>query len=196
LAGEKKIVCFSGGKLIKYGPADLCNKDGFMSFDNNKSSQRQRTEESVELLRRLREKLLCDDISAARVAALNLSWKQEDGLAILTEALFGNHPRTAKKAAAYGLRRTNGRMRKMALEVLEQGLKHRNRTTQAACVKSIALMKGQVSDKGQDAQVTFGQGETDMGDKGKRDKSRREQQKKAQLSLKEKRKLKREKRNK
>jgi hypothetical protein len=167
-----------------------------LDLDNNKSSQRERTEESFELLRKLREKLHCGDISAARLAALNLSWKQEDGLTILKEALFGNHPRTTKKAAAYGLRRTNGRIRKMALEVLEQGLKHRDRTTQAACVKSIALMKGQVSGKGQDAQVTLGQGETDMGDKGKRDKGKKEQQKKAQLSLKEKRKLKREKRNK
>jgi hypothetical protein len=79
---------------------------------------------------------------------LNLAWKQEDGLAILTEALFGNYPRTAKKAAAYGLRSTNGRMRIMALEVLEQGLKHRDRTTKAACVKSISLMKGGVSGKG------------------------------------------------
>ena len=92
--------------------------------------------------------MLSDDISTARLAASNLSWKQEDGLAILTEALFGNYPRTAKKAAAYGLRSMNGRMQKMALEVLKQGLKHRDRTTKAACVKSISLMKGQVSGKG------------------------------------------------
>jgi hypothetical protein len=96
----------------------------------------------VELLRKLREKLLSGSISTARVAALNLSWKQEDGLAILKEALFGDYPRTAKKAAAYGLRSMNGRMRKMASEVLEQGLRHRDRTTKAACVKSISLMKG------------------------------------------------------
>jgi hypothetical protein len=91
--------------------------------------------------------LLSDDISTARLAALNLAWKQEDGLAILTEALFGNYPRTAKKAAAYGLRSTNGRMRKLALEVLQQGLKHHNRTTKAACIKSISLMKGAASGK-------------------------------------------------
>ncbi len=113
-----------------------------MTFDNSKSSERQRTEASVALLRKLREKLLSDNISAARVAALNLSWKQEDGLAILTEALFGNYPRTAKKAAAYGLRSMKGRMQKMGSEVLEQGLRHRDRTTKAACVKSISLMKG------------------------------------------------------
>ena len=119
-----------------------------MTFDNSKSSQRQREEASVELLRELREKLLSGDISTARLAALNLSWKQEDGLAILTEALFGNYPRTAKKAAAYGLRSMKGRMKKMASEVLQQGLSHRNRTTKAACVKSISLMKGGVSGKG------------------------------------------------
>jgi hypothetical protein len=119
-----------------------------VNFDNSKSSERQRDKATVELLRKLREKLLSDNISTARVAALNLSWKQEDGLAILTEALFGNYPRTAKKAAAYGLRSMKGRMQKMGLEVLKQGLKHRDRTTKAACVKSISLMKGQVSGKG------------------------------------------------
>ena len=118
-----------------------------MTFDNSKSSQHQRSEASVELLRKLKEKLLSDNISTARLAALNLSWKQEDGLAILTEALFGNYPRTTKKAAAYGLRSMNGRMQKMGSEVLEQGLRHRDRTTKAACIKSISLMKGQVSRK-------------------------------------------------
>jgi len=38
-------------------------------------------------------------------------------------------------------------------------------------------------------------GECDMGDKGKRDKGKREQQKKAQLNPKEKRRLKKEKKN-
>ena len=119
-----------------------------MTFDNSKSPQRQRDKSTIELLRKLREQLLSDDISTARLAASNLSWKQEDGLAILTEALFGSYPRTAKKAAAYGLRSMNGRMRKMASDVFEQGLKHRDRTTKAACIKSISLMKGRVSGKG------------------------------------------------
>ena len=39
----------------------------------------------------------------------------------------------------------------------------------------------------------FKQGETDMGDKGKKDKGKKEQQKKAKRGLKEKRKLKNEK---
>jgi hypothetical protein len=42
----------------------------------------------------------------------------------------------------------------------------------------------------------FKQGETGMGDKGKKDKGRREQQKEAKLSPKEKRRLKKEKKNK
>ena len=46
------------------------------------------------------------------------------------------------------------------------------------------------------AQVIFKQGEIDMGDKGKKDKGKREQQKKAKLNLKDKRKLKKEKKNK
>ena len=40
------------------------------------------------------------------------------------------------------------------------------------------------------AQVTFKQGETEMGEKGKKDKGKREGQKQAHLSLKEKRKVK------
>jgi hypothetical protein len=44
--------------------------------------------------------------------------------------------------------------------------------------------------------LVFNQGETDMGDKGSKDKGKREQQKKAQRTPKEKKQLKREKRNK
>jgi hypothetical protein len=101
-----------------------------------------RTPETIALLKKLREELLSDDISTARVAASKLAYKQEDGLTILTEALFGNYQRTTKKAAAYGLRRMKGRMHKLAVEVLERGLKQRDRTTKAACVKSLALLNG------------------------------------------------------
>ncbi len=45
-------------------------------------------------------------------------------------------------------------------------------------------------------QIRFDRGETDMGDKGSKDKGKREQQKKALLTPKEKRKVKKEKRNK
>ena len=115
-----------------------------MAFESKKSPERKRDDETVALLIKLRGQLLSKNISTARLAAHNLSWKQEDGLAILKEALFGDYPRTTKKAAAYGLRSMKGRMQKMAVDVLEQGLKHRDRTTKAACVKSLSLMKGQV----------------------------------------------------
>ncbi len=113
-----------------------------MKSDEKISSEKERDEASVEQLRQLTRKLCSNDITTARLAGYNLSWMQEDGLAILTETLLGNYSRTTKKAAAYGLRSMKGRMKKMALEVLEQGLRHRDRTTKAACVKALSLMKG------------------------------------------------------
>jgi hypothetical protein len=119
----------------------------FMKLDANKSSGREKDEAAIELLRQLTRKLCSDDITTARLAAFNLSWMQEDGLAILTQVLLGDFSRTSKKAAAYGLRSMKGRMKKMALEVLEQGLKHRDRTTKAACVKALSLIKGKNAKK-------------------------------------------------
>ena len=49
---------------------------------------------------------------------------QEDGFEILKEALYSGSPRSTKIAATYGLRNMQGRMKKAALELLEQGLKH------------------------------------------------------------------------
>jgi len=119
-----------------------------MKSEEQKSSGQEKDEASIEILRQLTRKLCSSDISTARLAAFNLSWMQEDGLAILTETLYGNYSRTTKKAAAYGLRSMKGRMKKMASEVLEQGLKHRDRTTRAACVKALSLMKGGTGKKG------------------------------------------------
>ena len=118
-----------------------------MKLEKRKPSGREKDEATVELLTKLREKLHSDNVSNARRAAYNLSWMQEDGLDILKEALFGNFPRTAKKAAAYGLRSMNGRMKKMASEVLKEGLKHHNRITREACEKSLLLMEGKTSGK-------------------------------------------------
>jgi hypothetical protein len=123
-----------------------------MKFDEKKSSGREKDEAAIELLRQLTRKLCSEDITIARLAAFNLSWMQEDGLAILTQVLLGDFSRTSKKAAAYGLRSMKGRMRKMALEVLEQGLKHRDRTTKAACVKALSLIKGKKSNKDDSAE--------------------------------------------
>jgi hypothetical protein len=112
-----------------------------MNLTERKPSGREKNEAAVVLLAQLREKLHSEDISVARKAAFNLSWMQEDGLEILVEALFGSFPRDTKKAAAYGLRSMNGRMRKLAMEALAKGVDHPNRITKDACTKSLVLMK-------------------------------------------------------
>jgi hypothetical protein len=119
-----------------------------MKSEEQKSSRRENDQAAIELLRQLTRKLCSNDITIARLAAFNLSWMQEDGLAILTQVLLGDFSRTSKKAAAYGLRSMKGRMKKLALEVLEQGLKQRDRTTKAACVKALSLIKGGAAKKG------------------------------------------------
>ena len=119
-----------------------------MKPDEKKSSGVQRDEAAIERLKQLTRKLCSNDITTARLAAHNLSWLQEDGLAILTETLTGDYSRTTKKAAAYGLRSMKGRMRKLGLEVLEKGTKHRDRTTKAACIKALSLVKGSSAKKG------------------------------------------------
>lgn len=103
--------------------------------------ERQRDPATIELLKNLRTKLFSENISVARVAAHHLSWLQEDGLTILKEALFGEYPKTAKKAAAYGLRNMKGRMKKLAVEVLEQGRNYNDGVTREACSKSLYLMQ-------------------------------------------------------
>ena len=114
-----------------------------MKSDEQKSPGPAKDEAAIEKLRQLTRKLCSDDITNARLAAFNLSWMQEDGLAILTKVLLGDFSRTTKKAAAYGLRSMRGRMKKPATEVLEQGCKNRDRTTRAACIKALAIMKGE-----------------------------------------------------
>ena len=118
-----------------------------MDLAKEEVSDQEKHDAAVEALNKLKAKLHSDDISTARRAAHNLSWMQEDGFTILKETLFGNFPRTAKKAAAYGLRSMNGRMKKIASDLLEEGLKNRNRTTKAACEKALFLMKGGVPEK-------------------------------------------------
>ncbi len=113
-----------------------------MKLEKRKPSGREKDEAAIELLNKLRERLFSDNVSTARLAAFNLSWMQEDGLDILKEVLFGNFPKTAKKAAAYGLRSMKGRMRKMASEVLAAGVKHTDRTTRDACTKALFIMAG------------------------------------------------------
>lgn len=105
-------------------------------------SGREKDEAAIVLLDQLREKLHSSDVSTARKAAYQLSWMQEDGLDILTEALFGGFPAGTKRAAAYGLRSMNGRMRKMAEETLTKGLTHANHFTKEACTKSLMILRG------------------------------------------------------
>lgn len=111
-----------------------------MKLERRKPSGREKDEASIELLERLREKLYSDDISTARRAAFNLSWMQEDGLDILKEALFGAPSRRTKTAAAYGLRCMRGRMKKMAMDALEQGSKRRNIDVRNVCSHALLLM--------------------------------------------------------
>jgi hypothetical protein len=109
--------------------------------------ERIRDEATIEKLKQLRQKLMSPDISRARVAGFQLSWLQEDGMAVLQEALFGNYSQTAKRAAAYGLRSMRGRMKKIAVEILEKGTAHQDRVTQGVCKTSLGLMRGEITIK-------------------------------------------------
>ena len=103
-------------------------------------SDREKQEAAIRLLRKLGEQLQSSDASTRRRAAYNLSWMQEDGLQILKGVLFGNFHVTAKNACAYGLRNMRGRMKKVAMEVLEQGLKHRDSSTKQVCRNALQLL--------------------------------------------------------
>jgi len=111
-----------------------------MEMEKRELSGREKDEASIKLLRKLREQLYSTDASNRRRAAYKLSWMQEDGLDILKAALFGNCPVPSKNAAAYGLRKMRGRMKKMALEVLEQGLKHRDNDIRGICRNALQML--------------------------------------------------------
>jgi len=101
---------------------------------------REKDESAIRLLEKLYEQLRSSDASNRRRAAFHLSWMQEDGLEILKDALFGNDNVTTKNAAAYGLRKMRGRMKRMALEVLDQGLKHRDGSTREVSRNALQLL--------------------------------------------------------
>ena len=111
-----------------------------MDLERRPLSGREKDAESAELLEKLRAKLHYDNISVARRAAYNLSWLQEDGLEILKEALYSNTGRVTKTAASYGLRNMRGRMKKLALECLKEGLEHQSRNVRDACDRAIGLL--------------------------------------------------------
>ena len=68
-------------------------------------------------------------------------------MAVLQEALFGNYSKTAKKAAAYGIRSMRGRMKKVAVEVLEKGIAHPDEATREISKTSLGLMRGEITVK-------------------------------------------------
>ncbi len=109
-------------------------------MENKELSGREKDEASIKLLRKLREQLYSSDASNRRRAAYKLSWMQEDGLDILKAVLFGDCPVPSKNASAYGLRKMRGRMKKMALEVLEQGLKHRDNAIRGICRNALQML--------------------------------------------------------
>jgi hypothetical protein len=112
-----------------------------MRLTKREPSGREKTPETIEMLAKLREKVYNENSSVARHSAFNLSWMQEDGFEILKEALYGNGTRTAKSAAAYGLRKMRGRMKKAAMTLLAEGLKHTNNDTRQVCAKALELLK-------------------------------------------------------
>ena len=118
-----------------------------MEIEKRKLSGREKDEASIRLLEKLRDQLYSSNASNRRQAAFNLSWMQEDGLEILKAALYSDFHITTKNAAAYGLRNMRGRMKKMALEVLQEGLKHRSRDTKAVCRNALSRLEGKPEQK-------------------------------------------------
>jgi hypothetical protein len=117
-----------------------------MKSEGRKPSGREKDQASVILLEKLRGQLYSSNPSIRRQAAFHLSWMQEDGLEILREALFGGFPTTAKNAAAYGLRKMRGRMKKMSMEVLEQGLRQPDSATREICRRALLLLMGKIQE--------------------------------------------------
>ena len=111
-----------------------------MESERRKLTGREKDEAAIKLLGKLQDQLHSSDASSRRRAAFNLSWLQEDGLEILRNALFGSVPVTSKNAAAYGLRKMRGRMKKMALDILKQGLKHRDSSTREVSRHALRLL--------------------------------------------------------
>lgn len=107
-------------------------KNGFLEREEGKSC--------AELLEKLKEQLCSSNASIRRQAAFSLSWMQEDGLEILKAAIFGDHPESTKNAAAYGLRKMRGRMKKLALDVFKKGLKQRDSSIKDVCSHALEMM--------------------------------------------------------
>jgi len=117
-----------------------------MRLEKRIPSGREKDEASIKLLAKLREQFYSSNISTVRQSAFNLSWMQEDGLDILKEGLMGDSPRRVKSAAAYGLRKMRGRMRKKAQDVLMEAVSHAEpKTAEIARNALIVLKKGKAA---------------------------------------------------
>jgi len=112
-----------------------------MKLEKRQPSGREKDEASVQLLEKLREQLYSSNISTVRQSAFHLSWMQEDGLDILKEALLVSTSRRAKSAAAYGLRKMRGRMRKRAEETLVEGTAHQDPATAQISRNALNILK-------------------------------------------------------
>ncbi len=112
-----------------------------MRLEKRQPSGREKDEASIELLEKLREELYSSNISTVRQSAFRLSWMQEDGLDILREALLSDTPRRAKSAAAYGLRKMRGRMKKRAEETLAEGTTSPDRGTADIARNALLVIK-------------------------------------------------------
>lgn len=111
-----------------------------MESETNKEIDEQKEQAAKELMEKLKVQLFSSNASVRRRAAFNLSWMQEDGLEILKGALYGGSHVTTKNAAAYGLRKMRGRMKNLALEVLKEGLKHRDSSTRDVSRNAMRLL--------------------------------------------------------
>jgi len=112
-----------------------------MKLEKRQPSGREKDEASIQLLEKLREQLYSSNISTVRQSAFHLSWMQEDGLDILKEALLVSTSRRAKSAAAYGLRKMRGRMRKRAEETLVEGTAHQDPATAQISRNALNILK-------------------------------------------------------
>ncbi|MBN2137928.1 MAG: hypothetical protein JW720_08975 [Sedimentisphaerales bacterium] len=124
-----------------------------MDSDKKESADREQGESAAGVLEKLTRQLHSSNASIRRQAAFNLSWMQEDGMELLKETLFGNLGESTKNAAAYGLRKMRGRMKKLAMEALRDGLKERDKSTREVCRRALELMgedekKAQTRSKG------------------------------------------------
>jgi hypothetical protein len=111
-----------------------------MESEKNGISSQEEGKSCAKLLERLGEQLNSSNASIRRQAAFNLSWMQEDGLEVLKGALFSSGATRTKNAAAYGLRKMRGRMKKMGFDVLRQGLEQRDSATREVCKHALRLV--------------------------------------------------------